>query len=433
MRERLARSNAEHELNKWFDPLGIAESGGNIHISFPHAFFASWFMQNYQDALKRAASELKPNGFELVYEKETGTETIKDLTPLLSGETKTGNSGFSFSDFIHNKKNSFPVETSVNFARNKCSAQCLIIYAPTGCGKTHILHAIKQEAKDFVDNKHIYFANISDLATFAHNEGEIKKERGKLAASRLALLDNAQNMKNIPWFQNVLANLLDVLPEKNMKLVLAFDRHPASCSFLNDKLRSHLESGLIIEIKPPDLDVRRQFVRQQCKLRGLELGNGEILELAGAYSEFRQLNGAIAKIAEFKAYSGSNEGGPDSAGLQKILNPSYKDGKHLDPDFIIGCAARYFKLEAREITGKSRLQHIVFARQSAMFVCRELLNLPLEAIGKAFGGKDHSSVLYSINKIIKMMDKNKDMHILLEDLKNLCINTLTTKNAVRKY
>ncbi len=427
LRKNLIKSLPEEDLQKWFDPLSIQlDSSGYIHISFPHQFFAAWFHANYKDLFESCLKNSLKRETLFIYNNPPGFSQPEQEKYVAEAQP-VNTEKQSFANFLFNQKNEFPFFAASSFAKLQAKSPLLIIYAPGGCGKSHLLRAIYEEINNNDTKKTIYFANLIELGTkVTNNRTSIAKELQKINAADVILLDDVQFILNITGIYNLILNILDSVPERNKILALTFNCTPELCPSLDSGFKSRLEGGLLIEIKKPDIEIRRQYIKQQCKIMQLELAKNDVLELALNYTEFRQIKGALNKIAEFKSIYNNNLNN-EPVVLNKILNRQDKERKSLDAEHIINCVARYLKVEAKEITGASRAQNVVFARQAAMYLCRTLLGLPLEAVGRSFGGKDHSSVLYSIKKIEKSIDKNKDVNNLMQILKNTCVSALPKK------
>jgi chromosomal replication initiator protein len=239
------------------------------------------------------------------------------------------------------------------------------------------------------------------------------------------IIDNFQDCAGKPEIQKKLVKLLELCSEQKIYIALAVDASPASCSYLSGSLRSLLESGLIIEIKKPDLDIKTRYIQGQNEKLGLRLKKEEILYLARLYSEFRQIHGTMLKVWSFK---GLKPRDTDFV-LSDILKNSGVSGTvSLTPELVLNCVAEHLNLAAADIRGKERSRQVVLARQLTMYLLRELLPVNLSLIGE-FMGLNHSSVVYSINKVKEMMKTNKDINKLVTNLKNMCL----TKNRRESF
>jgi chromosomal replication initiator protein len=203
-------------------------------------------------------------------------------------------------------------------------------------------------------------------------------------------------------------------------LALSFDSSPSSYPELGQKLLSRLVSGLIVELKKPDLDVRRQYLQRENSDCKLGLSKEHILTLSQRYQDFRAIDGALRQLSAYRSLLLGK--GPD--GRTPDIDAIIEKGKEhslLTPASIIGIVARHFSLPPEDISGKGKTRTTSLARHIAIHLCRELLGLSLVQTGRIFSGRDHSSVLYSIKKIKQLQEKNKDMHKQVEELRQLCL------------
>lgn len=432
IRQKLQEFCPDEDLCRWFDPLKLAatdyEPGNNscpekIHVLFPHSLFEEWFNTSFKQRFEDCLKKLYPDdSIKILY-----GDRKKNNTPENFLSAKTGNEFFiktsgsndpdnSFENFLFNKKNSFPVEAAINFTKGN-GHSLFTIYADTGMGKSHILKAMYYGLSENVNKKDIFFSTLSELETFFSSA--FKKSESTLSymtSFRYVLIDDLHECINKKNLQEAFSRLIELGREKGISCVFTMNSRPAECAFFDEKFRSLLESGLVLELKKPDMDIKRQYVNQCAKKSGLHLAKEEELSIARMYSGFRQIHGAVLKISEYSQISGGKK-----LPLDEILkNSKSPSAQELTPDKIILSVSGYFNLDPAQITGKNRRQDIVFARHLAMYLCRELLGAQLGAIGEIFSNRDHSSVIYSVNKIKKLSISNKDTNNMLTEVKNLC-------------
>ena len=170
----------------------------------------------------------------------------------------------------------------------------------------------------------------------------------------------------------------------------------SSFSWLPDELRTRLDSGLMVQLAPPDLDVRMKYIQEHCQRKKLQLSKSQMLTLAQIHRDFRSLLGVLNK---FQAFREVLKRDISEAIFENILGRSHKAQTGVaTPDAILALVAQHFKVDKRDLLGPKRRKELVMARQVAMLLCREELGLSYPALGKLFGGKDHSTVLYGVKK-----------------------------------
>lgn len=459
IRGKFLKYYPDEDLKKWFDPLElscavnqgktgfppcphgqenesqvIAAAIKNLQVNFPHPLFADWFKVKFLDKFENTLFSCLGEKPKITYScpgkakienmqaSPAAFQSANDLFKIQEMENEQQAESlaleYSFSNFLYNRKNQFPVAAAQKFANGK-GHLLFILNGGSGSGKSHLLYAIYNELSRNVSKKYIFFDNLYKLATIFSNTS--KNGESSLLYFRefkYIILDDLDGAALKPELQDYLSRVLEYAHERRIYCALSLKQEPGDSSFLNEKLRSLLESGLIIELKKPDLDILRQYVDNYCKLLNLQIKKDDALALARMYSGFRQIYGALLKVAEFKVLSPQAA----EAKLADILQAKLGESQgRLTPDHIIATVGEYLGVSAADVAGKIRKQNAVLARHISMYLCRELLGAQFGNIGACFSDRDHSSVLYSVNKIKRMIKSNKDTNNLVTEVKNLCL------------
>jgi chromosomal replication initiator protein len=221
---------------------------------------------------------------------------------------------------------------------------------------------------------------------------------------------------NFPAQEKLLA-LLDVCLHEKKQFVCACSGPLVSHRGLSESLRSRLELGIIVELKDPDIDVRMRFAQAQCMAHGIDLAQEHMLLLAQRCEHLHYLSGVLLKIAAYKSLA------QEDITRQDIENILKHSGEYspVTPQDIIRRVAEHFSLSPEDIMGNKRKSALVFARHTAMYLCRKILGVSYPALGQLFGGKDHSTIMYSIKKIEKYIITHKDAHTTITELHDMCI------------
>jgi chromosomal replication initiator protein len=422
LRHYLERVYTNRDLDFWFDPLELREDPHNntILVSFPHALFGQWFMHTV-----RRNFEICANSFlqaRLVYdypprfpdhapESSANGEEKKPESNNPDKIPESGNgffqpcAGHTFSTFLVNKKNDFPLA-----AAKKAALQAdnpphspLILYGPSGSGKTHLLGAMANAVKNEFQNIPIYYGCMDSIGWIQPHD-----------SAQTVFLDDLQRITHFSGLQDSFALLLDRLGNGKGLVVCVFDSHPASCPEILPKLLSRLSSGLVLELKKPDLDIRRRYIHAKNEQSDMGINKDQELLIAQRFQDIRSIDGVLARITAYRSTINKN------ADIGVILEKATEE-KILTPADIITVIARHYDLSPKELTQKSRNRTLTLPRQISIYLVRELLGLSLIRLGNIFGGRDHSSILYSIKKIEDLRKRNKDVHKTLTDLKHLCL------------
>jgi chromosomal replication initiator protein len=235
-------------------------------------------------------------------------------------------------------------------------------------------------------------------------------------------LDDAQRISSCSNIRDTLVALMDIYLSSHKLLALSFDRHPSTCPELGRPLLSRIASGLVVELKRPDLDIRLSYAEKHSSAHKLDLKKKQLLALASKNVDIRSIDGHFARLTAYTAMSSKN-GSPASA--QEAYNVLImKETLHsrLTPELIIAVVAEHFSVDAGELIGKRRDGKIALARNIAVFLCRDLLNLTLVNTGNIFGKRNHTSILYAAKSIGKRCSIDNDTHKLVEELKQKCFS-----------
>jgi len=447
LRQHFEKLFPDKELTRWFDPLDMDVDEGKkvLRISFPHTFFGRWFMgsikQDFEKQFFSLIQDLRIEYNKDHYSKQRSVTSssiqsgsaryyfkdhpqspprkpyetlpvVPNGLPLLSEHT--------FENFIVNRKNDFPLAAAKEAVNTNTPSYLLfVLHGQSGTGKSHILGAMANALKRRGSN--FYYGGIEFFDSFLHSSRGYKQ-----LSVQAVIIDDVHKVSTSPAFQDSLASFIDFCQSTKRLLALAMEVHPSHCSNLHPKLRSRLNSGLIAELKRPDLDVRTQYIQQKNRFYELGLNKETILSLAQRYPDIRGIDGFIAHLRLYYSMLSKHPKGNNISPLS-IPDPALllaQDTAYsfLSPTHILNSTARHFSMSVEDIIGKNRDKNITLARHIAILLCRELLGLSLVQVGRFFGGRDHSSILYSIKKIKQLQDSNKEVHNEVEILRKLCLS-----------
>jgi chromosomal replication initiator protein len=438
LRNFLEQQYPEKDLRNWFDPLTIhyGDVEKSVSVAFPHAFFGSWFTTHGKAALEQAVRDYISPEVVVLYDTPladptpvtttqvappSGTTVQEQTAPVISRTML--NNQFTFDTFLHNAKNVFPVASAKEVAKADISPKYnpLVIAGPSGSGKTHLLRAIAHSIIEHRGENSMFLGNVEDLAALYQDgsPGARFEMRKNIVQKDFFLLDDLQRLEEFPILQEELIALFDAFHDNNKQMVFCCTDGLTAHDFLLPTLRSRLEWGLLAQLKPQDMDIRIKYATNHLKDNQIKLTNDQIILLCQRFDNFRLLQGVLLKLAAFKDLMHTEVS--EYEFNQIIEHTDNTKSNPLTSDIIIGVVAEHYMLQTKDLLSEKRHQKIVLARQVAMYLTRTLLGSSYPALGRMFGGKDHSTVIYAVNKIKKFIVTNKDTKLLINELKEKCL------------
>jgi chromosomal replication initiator protein len=331
---------------------------------------------------------------------DSGAEAVPEAPAIISSEL---NARFKFSSFVvgHNSQFAHAAAKAVAEAPGE-SYNPLFLYGGVGLGKTHLMHAIGHEVHDRFPRKRVVYLTseqftnevISSIATARMGEF-----RHKYRTVDVLLIDDVQFLSGKDRTKEEFFHTFNALHEINKQIVISSDRPPKEIPTLEDRLRSRFEWGLIADIQPPDFETRLAILHSKLG-HNTNLVPEEVLSFIAhkVQRNIRELEGALTRVQAFAAVHQRQVDEDEAARLLADIIPA-GTRKPINVERIQALVADYYNVTLDDMKGKRRDKHIVFPRQVAMFLVREETPSSLPAIGKAFGGRDHTTALHSIENI----------------------------------
>lgn len=425
LRKHLLQTCTEAELQRWYDPLQIdySEESKRLVVGFPHTFFATWFENEVQDKFEAQLNNFLGAGYLIGYRNNgacghshaaASREVVKKIDFPFGSE-------FTFETFLINKKNYFPIASAKEVAKQSGTLfNPFIICGGGGSGKSHLLKAVANEISKSADFAKMLVGSMDELHSLysIRFRGDPFRARNHVFDYDYLFIDDFHKVREYPAFQQELVNIFNHFYDNKKQMVIACRDKITGYDFLDDNLQSRLGWGLIVTLKEPDLEIRVNYIQQQCRLKKLQLGKEQMLTLAQRFTDFRYLQGILLKLFAFRELVHKDLSQKD---FEHILsNTEEKAHDDLTPKRILGVVSEHYNVHVKELIGTKRHQNIALARQVAMYLCRSLLNTSYPSLGRTFGGKDHSTVLYSVKKIHELQQDDEKMKQVLKTLKRKC-------------
>ncbi len=403
-------------ISAWFDDAQVVELNDQELILYsPSEFRRSAIVRRCTDHIQDALKEIFDSDAKLVVYGDEEMEALRNKGKRKS--TMDFNPQFSFDNFVVGPSNRFA--HSAAMAVTKIPGEVynpLFIYGPPGIGKTHLLYAIANDIRQ--DNPDINIVYIkgdefTNELIRAIASGRNIEFRSKYREADLFLIDDIQFIAGKDSTQEEFFHTFNALYENHKQIVMTSDRKPSDMPTLEDRLRTRFEWGLLASIEAPDYETRMAIIRKKALSLGLDLSDEVCDYIAvNVTSNVRQIEGTVKKIM---AYRNLNNMPLDLPNISRAISDMFKnEGSSLPtPSLIINQVCKFYSVDESVLRGTLKNKGTAEARQVAIYLIRKLTNLSTPEIGKELS-KDHSTVLYSINKVEKALqsgDTNLQNHI----------------------
>lgn len=340
-------------------------------------------------------------------------EDFSPLTIIGSGDRSSLLQNYTFDTFVTGSNNRFAHAAAKAVAESPGMAyNPFFIYGGVGLGKTHLMHAIGNQILDNYPNMRVLYITSEKFTNEfidSIQEGRPDKFRQRYRSIDALLVDDIQFLHNKERTQEEFFHTFNALRQENKQIILSSDRKPSELKTLEDRLRSRFEWGLITDITAPDLETRIAILQKKALLDHISVPDDVLVFIATRIDKnIRELEGALTRVV---AYSSINREQITTNIAQQAMNDLYDKPERpsVTIELIQEIVCRYYKVSKEDLLGKSRSRNIVIPRQVAIYLCKELTDTSLQQIGNYFGGKDHTTVMHSFNKIRDNRHKKEDL------------------------
>jgi chromosomal replication initiator protein len=331
------------------------------------------------------------------------------------------NPKYTFDSFVIGSSNRFAHAAALAIAEAPAQAyNPLFIYGHTGLGKTHLLHAIANYIGLHSSSLGVRYVTSETFMNDFINSLRDKRIEGfkqRYRAYDVLLIDDVQFFEHKERIQEEFFHTFNSLHEAGRQIVMSSDRPPRDIETLEDRLRSRFEWGLITDIQPPDLETRIAILRRKVKYDGIDVSDPEVLtHIAGRVTtNIRELEGALTRVVAFASLTGRKM---DVELAQDVLRDVFPQGEpavvSIERSQQLVCDR--FGVTLAELKSERRSQSIVYPRQVAMYLSREMTDSSLPKIGKHFGGRDHTTVIHATSKIARLIKEDRSVYNLVQEL-----------------
>ena len=419
----------------WIMPLDIRSIDGNHIVFTANSEFQKDFIENkYKSLIFNTLRYItnKEWTFSVVDlskeenndTKEIISNTNNNPSPEVEINKSTLNPKYTFETFVVGNNNRFAHAAALAVGNEPSkSYNPLFLYGGVGLGKTHLMHAIGNRILENNPNTNVLYVTSEKFTNQLINAIKDNKNeffRNKYRNIDVLLIDDIQFIAGKERVQEEFFHTFNSLYEDGKQIIISSDKPPRDIQFLEDRLKSRFEWGLLADISCPDYETRLAILRKKAGDENIIIDDFILSNIANKIdSNIRELEGVFNKIVARASLTHS----PITIELsEKIINEfKYENEKVISCDFIKETVAKYFSISKDDLSGNKRSNDIAFPRQIAMYLCREVANMSYPQIGIDFGGRDHSTVMHACKKIEKEVKEKNNTKLIVDSVKNIII------------
>ncbi len=406
---------SQANFSTWFKETNIVkEEEGVVYLGVPNSFTQEWLYKKFHNSILRILRQLNERVRALEYviikEDKKGEHSKKSpLAPTLSiplqdfyiNKEDNLNPRYTFDNFVVGPYNELAHAASHTVIKSPGRVyNPLFVYGSTGRGKTHLIQAIGNEIKKTHPDKKVFYLTSERFGSeffVAIQEGKVQSFKDRYRKYDVMIMDDVQFFSNKDKFQEELFHFFNTFHDTGRQLIFSSDRHPNIIPGLEDRLRGRFSVGMIVDIPEPDNESRAAIVKTKCALHSITLSDESIgLITAAIEDNIREIEGIINVIACQTQLRNReltiNE-------IKNILKNSSKPKKNVLVKDIIKTIAEFYNTDEESILNKTRRKEVVRPRQVIMYILREDFGVSFPSIGEKLGGRDHTTVIHSYEKI----------------------------------
>jgi chromosomal replication initiator protein len=433
--ERLQLQLSRPTFETWIKTATAEQLENNcLVIRTPNPFARNWLQKYYIKAIADVVQDILGQSVEIHLTVTVGDDnaTTADsdlswsfpITPNVSESTSNHqpklpelNHKYIFSRFVVGSNNRMAHAASLAVAESPGREfNPLFLCGGVGLGKTHLMQAIGHYRLEHCPDSKIFYVSTEQFTNdliAAIRKDSMQSFREHYRAADVLLVDDIQFIEGKEYTQEEFFHTFNTLHEAGKQVVLASDRPPNQINRLQDRLSSRFSMGLIADIQPPDLETRMAILQKKAEYENMRLPRSVIEYIATNYtSNIRELEGALIRAVAYISISGLPM---NVENIAPILNPPAQRVQ-ASPETILMTVSDAFNISAEDLKGNSRRREISWARQIGMYLMRQHTDLSLPRIGEEFGGKDHTTVMYSCDKIAQLRESDATLAQTLRQL-----------------
>ena len=404
---RLSGELSDMTIKTWFDEITVVtmeDSALVLHCSNP--FKKNTVEARFLPHIKAALKDIFSTDLEVKILSDEQLAAYHGVAPDRPGNLFDSDA-FTFETYVVGPQNKLAYAAAKAVAEKPAEGfNPLFIYGESGLGKTHLLYAIAHLMRSRRPESRIVYIKGDDFTNelvSSIRENRNAEFREKYRQADILLVDDIQFIAGKIQTQEEFVHTFNTLYESGKQIVLTSDRPPREMTQLSDRLMSRFESGLMVDVAPPDFETRLAIIHNKAALLGVKLPD-EVMDYIAenVTTNVRQLEGTLNKILAYRDLLGDQV---DEESVGRAVRDMLKRSNEYvpSPKVIISYICSYYNIDEETLRGQSRSRDVVAARQLAMYLIRRMHATPLDGIGKEFGNRDHSTILHSLDKVEKQM------------------------------
>jgi len=427
---------SEASFRTWFKNTDITgRSGGTIQVAVPSKIVKEWLVEKHNklvlkalrgfDASIRSVEYVVHRAPAVVDRKPTRAQVSEnaslDLDNLYIDKRDNLNPRYTFETFVVGPFNQLAhAAAKAVIERPGLAYNPLFVYGATGRGKTHLIQAIGNHFKKTHANKKVLYVTSERFAVDYLNAvraGRANSFKDQYRAYDVLIMDDVQFIANTEKTQEELFHLFNTLYDNNKQIVFSSDKHPAMLAGLEDRLRGRFSAGMIAEIPEPDMESRIAIIKVKLDQHGFSIPEDIILYIAeNVRGNIRELEGILNMIVCKSQMKGK---GVTQTDVRALIKHNIKPNKGISVEEVVRRIAGYYEINEKSIYEKTRKKEVVKPRQIIMYMLREEFSVSYPSIGEKLGGRDHTTVIHSCEKIKEEMKSNTSLEQEIDHIRTL--------------
>jgi chromosomal replication initiator protein len=436
IQDKLSKQN----FDTWIKPIKIvAMEDKCVRLAVPNKFFKDWLLDNYFISIKNALEKIVGIEVDVEFVLSKDKEKKSDIP---SEENKTSkhspsyeirnknssplNGNYTFDRFVVGPCNQFAHAASIAVAKQPAkNYNPLFLYGGSGLGKTHLLNAIGLLTASVHHNLPVTYVSAEEFMNEMINSiryDRMPKFREKYRNIGCLLIDDIHFLAGKERTQEEFFHTFNTLHDSGKQIVVSSDKFPKDIPNLEGRLRSRFEWGLIADIQPPEIETKIAIIERKMQENKISLPNNVAHYIAShVESNIRELEGFLIRISAYSSLTGREI---DLDLVKEVLRKLLKhnEKQEISIDEIIKIVAGKLNVKISDIKAHNKNKNMVFARQVVMYLSRKLTDHSFPDIGEKIGGRDHSTVIYANNKILKSIETDSKVKNLVQEIENNLIN-----------